>query len=92
MKAKINKYGIWISEEEMRIIQNALELYHNDSYLKRQKVLLENSSCNGIPKIADVKNLRNDLSKIRENGVQIPKKVEIPNEDEVFNIQCEECD
>ncbi len=79
MKAKIGKYGIWISDEEMRIIQNALEW-------------LENSCCNEIPKIADVKNLRNDLEKIKKNGMQIPKKVEIPNEEDVFNIQCKECD
>ena len=79
MKAKIGKYGIWISEKEMSMIQNALEW-------------LENSCCNEIPKIADVKNLRNDLEKIKKNGMQIPKKVEIPNENEVFNIQCEECD
>ena len=79
MKAEIGKYGIWISDEEMRIIQNALEW-------------LENSCCNEIPKIADVKNLRNDLEKIKKNGMQIPKKVEIPNEEDVFNIQCKECD
>tara|TARA_R100001594_G_scaffold12115_5_gene27065 strand:+ start:1250 stop:1489 length:240 start_codon:yes stop_codon:yes gene_type:complete len=79
MEAKIGKYGIWISDEEMRIIQNALEW-------------LENSCCNEIPKIADVKNLRNDLEKIKKNGMQIPKKVEIPNEEDVFNIQCKECD
>ena len=79
MKAKTGKYGIWISDEEMRIIQNALEW-------------LENSCCNEIPKIADVKNLRNDLEKIKKNGMQIPKKVEIPNEEDVFNIQCKECD
>jgi hypothetical protein len=79
MEAKIGKYGIWISDEEMRIIQNALEW-------------LENSCCNEIPKIADLKNLRNDLEKIKKNGMQIPKKVEIPNEEDVFNIQCKECD
>ena len=79
MKAKIGKYGIWISEKEMSMIQNALEW-------------LENSCCNEIPKIADVKNLRNDLEKIKKNGMQVPKKVEISNENEVFNIQCEECD
>jgi len=79
MEAKTGKYGIWISDEEMRIIQNALEW-------------LENSCCNEIPKIGDVKNLRNDLEKIKKNGMQIPKKVEIPNEEDVFNIQCKECD
>jgi hypothetical protein len=79
MEAKIGKYGIWISEKEMSMIQNALEW-------------LENSCCNEIPKIADVKNLRNDLEKIKKNGMQIPKKVEIPNEEDVFNIQCKECD
>ena len=79
MEAKIGKYGIWISDEEMRIIQTALEW-------------LENSCCNEIPKIADLKNLRNDLEKIKKNGMQIPKKVEIPNEEDVFNIQCKECD
>ena len=79
MEAKTGKYGIWISDEEMRIIQNALEW-------------LENSCCNEIPKIADLKNLRNDLEKIKKNGMQIPKKVEIPNEEDVFNIQCKECD
>ena len=79
MEAKIGKYGIWISDEEMRIIQNALEW-------------LENSCGNEIPKIGDVKNLRNDLEKIKKNGMQIPKKVEIPNEEDVFNIQCKECD
>ena len=61
------------------MIQNALEW-------------MQNSCCNEIPKIADLKNLRNDLEKIKKNGMQIPKKVEIPNEEDVFNIQCEECD
>ena len=68
-----------LSEEEMSMIQNALEW-------------MQNSCCNEIPKIADLKNLRNDLEKIKKNGMQIPKKVEIPNEEDVFNIQCEECD
>ena len=79
MEAKENRYGIWLSEEEMSMIQNALEW-------------MQNSCCNEIPKIADLKNLRNDLEKIKKNGIQIPKKVEIPNEEDVFNIQCEECD
>ena len=81
MKAKIGKYGIWLSEQEMAIIQESLEWLENSSHV------FDKTS-----KIGGIKNLRNDLSKIRENGVQIPKKVEIPNEDEVFNIQCEECD
>ena len=79
MEAKENRYGIWLSEEEMSMIQNALEW-------------MQNSCCNEIPKIADLKNLRNDLEKIKKNGMQIPKKVEIPNEEAVFNIQCKECD
>jgi hypothetical protein len=79
MEAKENRYGIWLSEEEMSMIQNALEW-------------MQNSCCNEIPKIADLKNLRNDLEKIKKNGMQIPKKVEIPNEEDVFNIQCKECD
>ena len=79
MEAKENRYGIWLSEEEMSMIQNALEW-------------MQNSCCNEIPKIADLKNLRNDLEKIKKNGMHIPKKVEIPNEEDVFNIQCEECD
>ena len=81
MEVKTNRYGVWLSEEEMSMIQNALEW-------------MQNSCCNvdGIPKIAHVKNLRDDLEKIKKNGMQIPKKVEIPNEEDVFNIQCEECD
>ena len=79
METKENRYGIWLSEEEMSMIQNALEW-------------MQNSCCNEIPKIADLKNLRNDLEKIKKNGMQIPKKVEIPNEEDVFNIQCKECD
>ena len=79
MEAKENRYGIWLSEEEMSMIQNALEW-------------MQNSCCNEIPKIADLKNLRNDLEKIKKNGMQIPKKAEIPNEEDVFNIQCKECD
>jgi len=79
MEAKENRYGIWLSEEEMSMIQNALEW-------------MQNSCCNEIPKMTDLKNLRYDLEKIKKNGMQIPKKVEIPNEEDVFNIQCEECD
>ena len=82
MEAKENRYGIWLSEEEMSMIQNALEW-------------MQNSCCNEIPKIADVKNLRNDLSKIQENGPQIPETVE--NSDEIYEDDrmknvCEECE
>ena len=68
MKAEIGKYGIWISQNEMNIIEKALEWMENSSYF------FDKTS-----KIGVIKNLRKDVEKIRKNGVQIPKKVEIPN-------------
>ena len=69
MKAEIGKYGIWISQNEMSIIEKALEWMENSSYF------FDKTS-----KIEAIKNLRKDVEKIRKNGVQIPKKVEIPND------------
>ena len=68
MKAEIGKYGIWISQNEMNIIEKALEWMENSSYF------FDKTS-----KIGVIKNLRKDIEKIRKNGVQIPKKIEIPN-------------
>ena len=81
MQAKYGKFGVWLSENEMHIIKEALEWFENTSH-----------AFDKTSKIGSIKNLRNDLNKISEKGVQIPKKVEIPNEDEVFNVQCKECD
>ena len=69
MKAEIGKYGIWISQNEMSIIEKALEWMENSSYF------FDKTS-----KIGAIKNLRKDVEKIRKNGVQIPKKIEIPND------------
>ena len=69
MKAEMGKYGIWISQNEMSIIEKALEWMENSSYF------FDKTS-----KIGVIKNLRKDVEKIRKNGVQIPKKVEIPND------------
>jgi hypothetical protein len=73
MKAEIGKYGIWISQNEMSIIEKALEWMENSSYF------FDKTS-----KIGVIKNLRKDIEKIRKNGVQIPKKVEIPNDAQPF--------
>ena len=84
MEAEVGKYGVWLSLSEMAIIEKALEWLENSSHVFKK-----------TSKIGAIKNLRNDLEKIRNNGVQIPKKVEISNEyDERYNneIECKECD
>ena len=75
------KYGVWLTQSDMAIIEQSLDLLENISYT------FDDTSKNGA-----IKNLRNDLLKIRESGPQIVEKVKIPDEHEVFNIQCEECD
>jgi len=84
MKAEVGKYGIWLAQDEMAIIEKALEWLENSSH-----------TFNETSKIGAIKNLRNDFEKIRKNGVQIPKKVEIPNEmteQDVLDSICEECE
>jgi len=84
MKAEVGKYGIWLAQDEMAIIEKALEWMENSSH-----------TFNETSKIGAIKNLRNDFEKIRKNGVQIPKKVEIPNEmteQDVLDSICEECE
>ena len=84
MEAEVGKYGIWLSEGDMQIIEKALDWLENSSY-----VFSETS------KISSIKNLRRDFQKIKADGVQIPKKVEIPNEmteQDVLDSICEECE
>ena len=82
MEAEVGKYGVWLSQSEMAMIENALDWIDNSSHV------FEKTS-----KIGAIKNLRNDLEKIRKNGVQIPKKVEILKDEYIESqIECEECD
>ena len=82
MEAEIGKYGVWLSEGDMYIIEKALDWLENSSYV-----------FNETSKIGSIKNLRRDFQKIKAGGVQIPKKVEISN-DEYYDsqIECKECD
>tara|TARA_R100000656_G_scaffold342_1_gene527 strand:- start:289 stop:537 length:249 start_codon:yes stop_codon:yes gene_type:complete len=82
MEAESGKYGVWLSQSEMATIEKALEWLENSSHVFKK-----------TSKIGAIKNLRNDLEKIRKNGVQIPKKVEIPEDAYVESqIECKECD
>ena len=96
MEAEVGKYGVWLSEGDMQIIEKALDWLENSSY-----VFSETS------KIGSIKNLRRDFQKIKANGVQIQKKVEISKKqqfggdtgvdadyDEHYNneVKCKECD
>ena len=82
MEAEAGKYGVWLSQSEMATIEKALEWLENSSHVFKK-----------TSKIGAIKNLRNDLEKIRKNGVQIPKKVEIPEDAYVESqIECKECD
>ena len=76
------KYGIWLSPSEMMIIERAIDWYENSSHYFDE-----------TSKIGAIKNLQNDFQKIRDNGPQIPKKVEISN-DEYYEsqVECKECD
>ena len=83
-KAEPGKFGVWLSPSEMILVQKALE-WHENCYYQFE----ENS------KIASIKNLRNDLSKIQEKGPQIAKPVEDPSdvyEDDRMKNVCEECE
>jgi len=78
------KYGVWLSQPEMAIIETALRWLENSSYEFEQTT-----------KIGSIKNLRNDLSKLRETGPQVPKKIEVQNdvtEDDIIDKICEECE
>ena len=86
------KYGIWLTQNEMAIIEKALEWLENTSH-----------TFDKISKIGAIKNLRNDLSKIRESGPQIPKKIDkvdysesrVDDDSTSYEnnaIQCKECD
>ena len=78
------KYGVWLSQPEMAIIETALRWLENSSYEFGQTA-----------KIGSIKNLRNDLSKLRDTGPQVPKKVEVQNavtEDDIIDKICEECE
>jgi hypothetical protein len=96
MEAEIGKYGVWLSDGDMQIIEKALDWFENSSYV-----------FNETSKIGSIKNLRRDFQKIKAGGVQIPKKVEISKRqqfggdtgidadyDERYNneIECKECD
>ena len=96
MEAEVGKYGVWLSESDMQIIEKALDWFENSSYV-----------FNETSKIGSIKNLRRDFQKIKADGVQIPKKVEISKRqqfggdtgvdadyDEHYNneVKCKECD
>jgi len=84
MKAEVGKYGVWLSEGDMQIIEKALDWLEGSSY-----------TFNETSKIGSIKNLRRDFQKIKADGVQIQKKVEIPSDyDEHYNneVKCKECD
>ena len=96
MEAKVGKYGVWLSDGDMNIIEKSLEWLENSSYV-----------FNETSKIGSIKNLRRDFQKIKADGVQIQKKVEISKRqqfggdtgvdadyDERYNneIECKECD
>ena len=84
MEAEVGKYGVWLSEGDMQIIEKSLDWLENGSY-----------AFNETSKIGAIKILRRDFQKIKANGVQIQKKVEISNDyDEHYNneVECKECD
>jgi hypothetical protein len=84
MEAKVGKYGVWLSDGDMNIIEKSLEWLENSSYV-----------FNETSKIGSIKNLRRDFQKIKADGVQIQKKVEIPDDyNENYNneVKCKECD
>ena len=84
MEAEVGKYGVWLSEGDMQIIEKSLDWLENSSY-----------AFNETSKIGAIKILRRDLQKIKADGVQIQKKVEISNDyDEHYNneVKCKECD
>ena len=84
MEAEVGKYGVWLSESDMQIIEKSLDWLENSSY-----------AFNETSKIGAIKILRRDFQKIKADGVQIQKKVEISNDyDEHYNneVKCKECD
>jgi len=84
MEAEVGKYGVWLSEGDMQIIEKSLDWLENSSY-----------AFNETSKISAIKILRRDFQKIKAGGVQIQKKVEISNDyDEHYNneVKCKECD
>ena len=84
MEAEVGKYGVWLSESDMQIIEKSLDWLENGSY-----------AFNETSKIGAIKILRRDFQKIKARGVQIQKKVEISNDyDERYNneVECKECD
>ena len=84
MEAEVGKYGVWLSDGDMNIIEKSLEWLENSSYV-----------FNETSKIGSIKNLRRDFQKIKADGVQIQKKVEIPDDyNENYNneVKCKECD
>jgi len=84
MEAEVGKYGVWLSEGDMQIIEKSLDWLENSSY-----------AFNETSKIGAIKILRRDFQKIKADGVQIQKKVEISNDyDEHYNneVKCKECD
>lgn len=84
MEAEVGKYGVWLSESDMQIIEKSLDWLENSSY-----------AFNETSKISAIKILRRDFQKIKAGGVQIQKKVEISNDyDEHYNneVKCKECD
>ena len=84
MEAKVGKYGVWLSDGDMNIIEKSLEWLENSSYV-----------FNETSKISAIKILRRDFQKIKADGVQIQKKVEIPDDyNENYNneVKCKECD
>tara|TARA_R110001606_G_scaffold197452_1_gene344972 strand:+ start:291 stop:545 length:255 start_codon:yes stop_codon:yes gene_type:complete len=84
MESEVGKYGVWLSDGDMNIIEKSLEWLENSSYV-----------FNETSKISAIKILRRDFQKIKADGVQIQKKVEIPDDyNENYNneVKCKECD
>ena len=84
MESEVGKYGVWLSDGDMNIIEKSLEWLENSSYV-----------FNETSKIGSIKILRRDFQKIKADGVQIQKKVEIPDDyNENYNneVKCKECD
>ena len=55
MEAEVGKYGVWLSEEDMYIIEKALNWLESGSYV-----------FNETSKIGSIKNLRRDFVNILE--------------------------
>ena len=67
MEAEIGKYGVWLSEGDMQIIEKSLEWLENSSYV-----------FNETSKIGSIKNLRRDFQKIKAMECKYQKRLRFP--------------